>query len=379
MAKTNVFNFNYFGIDKSVLGDIYITSIDEEKLKKAVDSYDSSVIKLDYTKDKTLYSLDDRYIRSIYINMYGAKITTKCTSKENDTELIQSISKADIHINPIGFNIKPLSISEYQERLKQVFDNVKDIVGIEYNYSSAVFKKLEINKTFTIDSDFSKYKRCIDLLVNNIPTCRFSNTGELKVAQWECVKDKHKTFETLLLKSKRRQLKIYDKVKQLIDISRTDDQLKAVVNTIQHLNHKVMRVEYTLQDLGFVKDMTDKQIAKLFKDNFNADILHPYKEWREINKTTLISLVNSCKRVDRYWKVEFVRRCKAYEHNHRIPLLFDVEDLKEVLYITEGSTRKAQDKLSQIKTIIRKDKSYNLVGNSSKLNELLKKIQVFIG
>lgn len=368
-------NFNYVGIDKSVIENIRIKNIDENKFREATKSYDDSIIKVSYTKDKTLYSLKDINIKSITINIYGAKVVTKCLENGTKAEFTKAITESDIQINPLGFNIKPLKVSEYLKRLDEIFISINNIFGIEYDYSDASFKKLEINKTFTINNDFNKYKRCVDLLISNIPPNRFSNTDELKIAQWDCIKDKRKTSETILLKSKRRQLKIYDKVKQLIDISRKNKELKTVVDEIEYLNHKVMRVEYTLKNLGLVTDMSDKKIIELFNYNFKADILDSYKIWRKSNKTVLIDLINRCKTKSRYWKNELIRKCKTYEYNHRIPLLFDVEDLKEALYITEGSKRKAQRKLSQIKTIIKKDKTFNLMGNTAKLNEIFKKIQ----
>ena len=374
---------NYFGIDRTTLNGITVKNINTKVLLSAIDSYDRNTINLEYTTAETPLQINkDNYIKSIFINFNGAVVNTKYTrigfsgSYTVDTKL-------QLQINPNSYNLKPLTIEEYRQRVADIFTDIEYIFGIEYNYSSAVFTKIELNKTFTIEKEFKSYKTALNLLYSNIPPNRFSN-NELKLAEWSSINSSQNTKnkETMQVKSKRRTLKTYDKVKQLIDVFGQNNIDKRLLE----LNHTVRRFEYTITDKEILKKylttnavfdehITDKALKTLFDEFIEKDILNPYYKWRKQNTQNLIDLINDCKAVSQHWRLELIRRCRAYDNLHNIPLLVDVNDLKGALLVTEKSTRTAIIKLNKFKALIGREREFNRTGNTALLTEVINKLK----
>lgn len=374
---------NYFGIDRTTLNGITVKNINTKVLLSAIDSYDRNTIRLEYTTAETPLQINkDNYIKSIFINFNGAFITTNYTrigfsgSYTVDTKL-------QLQINSNSYNLKPLTIEEYRQRVTDIFTDIEYIFGVEYDYSSAVFTKIELNKTFTIEKEFKSYKTALNLLYSNIPPNRFSS-NELKLASWSSINSSQNTIstETMQVKSKRRTLKTYDKVKQLIDVLGQNN----IDEKLLELNHKVMRFEYTITDKDILKKylatnavfdehITDKALKTLFNEFIEKDILNSYHKWREQNTQNLIDLINDCKAVSQHWRWELIRRCRAYDNLHNIPLLVDVNDLKGALLVTEKSTRTAIIKLNKFKALISREREFNRTGNTALLTEVINKLK----
>ena len=373
---------NYFGIDRTTLNGITVKNINTKVLLSAIDSYDRNTIRLEYTTAETPLQINkDNYIKSIFINFNGAVVNTKYTrigfsgSYTVDTKL-------QLQINSNSYNLKPLTIEEYRQRVTNIFTDIEYIFGVEYDYSSAVFTKIELNKTFTIEKEFKSYKTALNLLYSNIPPNRFSS-NELKLATWSSINSSQNIIstETKQVKSKRRTLKTYDKVKQLIDVLGQNN----IDEKLLELNHKVMRFEYTITDKDILKKylttnavfdehITDKALKTLFNEFIEKDILNPYYKWREQNTQNLIDLINDCKAVSQHWRLELIRRCRAY-NLHNIPLLVDVNDLKGALLVTEKSTRTAIIKLNKFKALISREREFNRTGNTALLTEVINKLK----
>lgn len=374
---------NYFGIDRTTLNGITVKNINTKVLLSAIDSYDRNTIRLEYTTAETPLQINkDNYIKSIFINFNGAVVNTKYTrigfsgSYTVDTKL-------QLQINSNSYNLKPLTIEEYRQRVTNIFTDIEYIFGVEYDYSSAVFTKIELNKTFTIEKEFKSYKTALNLLYSNIPPNRFSS-NELKLATWSSINSSQNIIstETKQVKSKRRTLKTYDKVKQLIDVLGQNN----IDEKLLELNHKVMRFEYTITDKDILKKylttnavfdehITDKALKTLFNEFIEKDILNPYYKWREQNTQNLIDLINDCKAVGQHWRLELIRRCRAYDNLHNIPLLVDVNDLKGALLVTEKSTRTAIIKLNKFKALISREREFNRTGNTALLTEVINKLK----
>lgn len=374
---------NYFGIDRTTLNGITVKNINTKVLLSAIDYYDRNTLRLEYTTAETPLQINkDNYIKSIFINFNGAVVNTNYTrvgfsgSYTVDTRL-------QLQINPNSYNLKPLTVEEYRQRVTDIFTDIEYIFGIEYNYSSAVFTKIELNKTFTIEKEFKSYKTALNLLYSNIPPNRFSN-NELKLATWSSINSSQNTIstETTQVKSTRRTLKTYDKVKQLIDVLGQNN----IDERLLELNHKVMRFEYTITDKEILKKhlttnavfdehITDKALKTLFDELIEKDILNPYYKWRKQNTQNLIDLINDCKAVSQHWRLELIRRCRAYDNLHNIPLLVDINDLKGALLVTEKSTRTAIIKLNKFKALIGREREFNRTGNTALLTEVINKLK----
>ena len=374
---------NYFGIDRTILNGITVKNINTKVLLSAIDYYDRNTISLEYTTAETPLQISkDNYIKSISINFNGAVVNTNYTRIGFSGSYIVD-TKLQLQINPNSYNLKPLTVEEYRQRVTDIFTDIEYIFGIEYDYSGAVFTKIELNKTFTIEKEFKSYKTALNLLYSNIPANRFSN-DELKLAEWSSISSSQNTKnkETMQVKSKRRTLKTYDKIKQLIDVLGQNN----IDERLLELNHKVMRFEYTITDKEILKKhlttnavfdehITDKALKTLFDEFIEKDILNPYYKWRKQNTQNLIDLINDCKAVSQHWRLELIRRCRAYDNLHNIPLLVDVNDLKGALLVTEKSTRTAIIKLNKFKALIGREREFNRTGNTALLTEVINKLK----
>ncbi len=376
--------FNYFGIDRTILKGITIENIDTKVLLQAIEYFrGTKVVRIEYTKAETSIQIhNDYYIKSVHINYNGAVIKTSY-SMQGFSSVYTVNTILQLQIEPTGYNLKPLTIEEYRQRVIEVFKDMEDIFGIKYNYTSAVFATIELNKTFTIDNDFNKYAAALNLLYSNIPAHRF-NSNELKLAIWSSINSREnlKSWENIFVKSSRRILKTYDKAKQLLDT------LGAIVNEkLLSLNHKVMRVEYTITDNNILQNhlnttsvfddrVTDTALRTLFNSFIDKDLLKPYYKWREQNTQELIDLINHCKAINQQWRLELIRYCRAYDNAHNIPLLFDVNDLRVALLATEKSKRTATVKLNKFKSLLAKEREFNKFNNTSLLKELINKLKV---
>lgn len=374
---------NYFGIDRTTLNGITVKNINTKVLLSAIDSYDGNTLRLEYTTAETPLQINkDNYIKSIFINFNGAVVNTNYT-RVGFSGSYAVDTKLQLQINPNSYNLKPLTVEEYRQRVTDIFTDIEYIFGIEYDYSSAVFTKIELNKTFTIEKEFKSYKTALNILYSNIPPNRFSN-NELKLATWSSINSSQNTLstETNQVKSKRRTLKTYDKVKQLIDVLGQNN----IDERLLELNHKVMRFEYTITDKEILKKylttnavfdehITNNALRTLFDELIEKDILNPYYKWRKQNTQNLIDLINDCKAVSQHWRLELIRRCRAYDNLHNIPLLVDVNDLKGALLVTEKSTRTAIIKLNKFKALIGREREFNRTGNTALLTEVINKLK----
>lgn len=375
--------FNYFGIDRTTLKGITIESINTKVLLQAIEYFrGTKVVRIEYTKAETPIQIhNDYYIKSVHINYDGAVIKTSY-SMQTFSGVHTVNTTLQLQIEPTGYNLKPLTIEEYRQRVIEVFKDIEDIFGIKYNYTSAVFATIEVNKTFTIDNDFNKYATALNLLYSNIPAHRF-NINELKLAIWASVNTREnlKHWENIFVKSSRRILKTYDKAKQLLDTLGDNVDKKLL-----YLNHKVMRVEYTITDKNILQNhlnttsvfddkVTDTALRTLFNSFIDKDLLKPYYKWREQNTQDLIDLINHCKAINQQWRLELIRYWRAYDNAHNIPLLFDVNDLRVALLATEKNKRTATVKLNKFKSLLAKEREFNKFNNTSLLKEIIYKLK----
>ena len=63
-----------------------------------------------------------------------------------------------------------LTAHEYQERIYDIFDYMREDMGITCDPCDAMFKRLELNATFKVKDEFHLYEDCLHLIYGNLPS-----------------------------------------------------------------------------------------------------------------------------------------------------------------------------------------------------------------
>ncbi len=143
-----------------------------------------------------------------------------------------------------------------------------------------------------------------------------------------------------------------------------------------------MRVEYKLKEKAIktafgdtlAVSLTDPAVTDLFMRYFNRDVIQQYRRWKNENHKQLIQLTKKHRELNQHWTSSFLRECRQYEVTHRLPILFDLNDMRSVIKELEsGKNRNAMRKFNQFK----KQSIYesDLSGNTERIEEIIKKIQ----
>lgn len=273
-------------------------------------------------------------------------------------------------------NLQNLTADEYRGRITNVFTYLEEEYGIYTNFESIKVKKLEINATFYLKEPFTNYKKAILLLAKNVSPKRYGRDNKLKLATWHEVTNTTEELETILVKNKSIEFKIYNKGKHLLDNKQCSD-----------CKNNIMRIEYTIKDKrildrafgdNLVINLDDTKINQLFEKYFNRDVIEPYRRWRRVNYNNLLGLVKKHKQANpTKWVSYFLRECRQFESENGLPLLFDVYDLKPIFRALEPKGSRNHNK--KFDRFLRQAIYENdLFGNTGRVEEVINKVKKMI-
>ena len=277
-------------------------------------------------------------------------------------------------ISADGNNLQNLTADEYRARVKEAFDHLDAIYGVKVNYDILQIKELEINATFYLAHKYEEYKDSILMMIRNAPAKRFSDkhNNRIKYATWSQADAaaQKESIETALVKNNSIELKIYSKGKWLKDkgFCLFDD------------DPQIMRVEYRVKDSriltshfgdNLVSSLSDDKINELFKNYFTRDIVVPWQKWHEKNLDQLTLVAQRHRASEKHWVGFFLRECRQYAAENGFPLLYSLEDMREVfrrLDSGKNANKKYKRFLSQ--AVYEQD----LLGNTEKTKEIIAKV-----
>lgn len=354
------------GIDRTIIDGFELKTVNMEKLKYqeqqgakiSLKCNENSPMRLNDTGLQEL-TIEDNFIGEFSLRCDLNGITGEY--KINNT-LAPMVSPKN--------NLQNLNAEEYKKRIADIFEYIYTKYGVEVDTSNIKIKRLEINTTFRLKEPYANYRRAILYLVQNIQ--RYNG----KCAMWFDCNNNQKNLETILLKNTCTEMKIYNKGKHLKDIGKLEESSDDDYNNI-------MRIEYTIKDKRLlnsdkfggnsVNTLTDKVITDFFKQNFKRDILLPYRELVKNNTEQLYQKMMKHKAKSRYWVDKFLRDCRAYEHKNNAPLLFDLDDMRNVFLLETGDKKIANEKLKNFKKSAKYE--YDLMGHSKKIAEIISKVE----
>ncbi|RHQ02180.1 hypothetical protein DW996_00925 [Roseburia sp. AM51-8] len=255
------------------------------------------------------------------------------------------------------------------EQLKTKIDNAEhylsDDLGILCNFDYAKIKYIELNKTFEIALDSIAYDRVVKTMINLMPT----TASKIKKP---IISDT--TTYSASNKSQTETLKIYDKATQLKQKHKKE------------INANILRIEIQLiNDANKIKtrfgsanlsDLTDEIITEYFSDYVTKNIINPFFDHLEFQEKQVKKILkDNYKKSDYEWIDNVIHIISDYEMIHEIPLMFDIEQMKDWLDVLNLPR---QNKYYIYKRFRQKIVNYSTVYNNhdlQKYRELITKIE----
>ena len=229
--------------------------------------------------------------------------------------------KLEISVNRDQFhNLNCISANELMTRVNDIERYLADELGILVNFDNIKMKKMELNKTSELDGNYNDYSRILNTIISLLPK-RLSK----KRAYFE-----DNITNTLYSGNASEMFKIYNKTAQL----------NKEYNT--NLKKNYIRFEVTLNnESGKIKkvfgsdilwNLTDEKINAYFDKFVNDNIIAPYHSHQKFMvKIVSKLLVEEYKKSSHKWIENVLLYISNYELENKLPLLFDIEDIRPLL------------------------------------------------
>lgn len=335
----------YFGLDKTVIKNIGIKSVDLDHLEKLAQDSDIKLV-----KSKVNVNSYIEYLQ--IIDSHFGIITSgyKINGGRFVPYLFISINKPRVESN----NLVPQSIDTYRNHyLVGLQDYIKKAYRLDLDFSEVKFEDMEINCTFKLNEPYENYQKAFKFMMDNAP-----KTYKLRDTRAEHSTD----VTTYYVKNKSIQCKIYNK---LIDL----EHLGCEVN----MHEDVCRIEYTLYDstkiesvfgTSEVAEIKQEQLKDFFIKQFEKDFIKTVDKAIKQQQKLMNKKLEDKKQVNRQYINKSVIEMLANGN------LIDVE----VVY----NAIKKIDKNNYRRTIANFKKDCDditsLVGNIARLEEIKDKV-----
>lgn len=363
------------GIDRTVLYDFDLLEVDEKKLTRAIRG-ENRVIQLELDEESPIKVYVDGEIKGVRTLLIQDDMVGQMHIKFSKNKMKYPTVTASLKLM-VAYgtnNLQNLNVKEYRDRIDNVFEYLKTEYGVVADYEKVRIRSIELNATFYLEEPFLNYKDVIQFFIRNVPKEHYSGkTGSVKVGSWgEITKDDKFYCETSYVNSQLVKLKIYNKGKHLKDVNGLD------------YGDNIMRIEYTFLKAESVRrqygdntlaSLSDEANITIFKNLFKRDVVDRFYEWKIKNQEELSPLVKKHIEKKRYWGREFLLECAEIEkeEDRSLPVLFDIEDVLEVLKKIEvGDAKTAYNKFRALKKRASRDKSIR--GNNERAKEIMNKI-----
>ena len=263
----------YFGLDKTVVKNIGIKSVDLEHLEKLMKDQE-----IKFIRSKINVNNHVEYLQIIDEHFGILTSGYKINSGKFVPYMFISINKPRIESN----NLVPQSVETFRSvYLKGLQDYIRKAYRLELDFSGVKFETMEINCTFALDEEYSKYKAVFEAMMDNAPKT-------YKYRQIACEHGK-KEDGTHYIENNSIKCKIYNK----------QVELEAQGNNY-NMSDKMCRIEYTLKDskkieavfgTSKVDDITSEQIRQFFLSQFEKDFVKPMEKALKQQKKQMVELL----------------------------------------------------------------------------------------
>ena len=350
------------GIDKIILSNVQIESIDWEKF----DKHPATSRKLFEKEEAT------RLISGIAFSRLSTGTKAQSVNLEvkmaPDKNTGSCISTERLSINPVtllhGSNVDNISdVKELQAAINETIKKLSCDYGITVNLDQASISEMEVNINIPLKHPFDKYDKVFHFLVKALPRC-YKKIASYK-EDWQSTGFSAGNTQILL--------KFYDKLREariVIDapsnLLRIEYRYKCAEKIQRSLNHNSL--SKLLNDFDAVKNAF---VAKINKDIVEA-VPKQINKLKKQHTSDLVSAMNEQPK-------KYIDHWLAITEN-----IFDYELLCETLIsVLQKEGRKERNnraRVSQLKeTVEKRQHEEKFFGQLDMLNELLSKIEIICG
>lgn len=270
-------------------------------------------------------------------------------------------------------NLACYTVDEYLGQLIKIQEHLKNVYGIDADFSDATVKELEINRTFKLDGDFESYHRPINLIMTNLPSYMKNQMDYKKVTKGSSEYQTYYATSKTTNKSTRYLLfKIYNKSKAI-------EHIILITDSYMRVEFRLVGAEKVKKALGKNKfaELTDKIINDYFDEQIDKMIKKPFEKWQKDRNKYLVKLMKDERERDiRHWQSNVLRILQNEEIAQKRPVLLDIEEL---IPLIDKLNLKA-NRRSDVKGNFRKQSSkYETVfcnNDHLKIDEIIKKLTI---
>ena len=293
------------GIDRCILTGFRVVGLDTEQLKNT---------NVSYTAESNGMSMD-----MDGVPVYRIQVLEKSFSLDIGVKLSPEqylCYYCHLNLTKKSVNLQNETIDQLHQRVCDLLESIYDRYGILLDCSSARFKQIELNSTFSLSGErYEDYRIPLKIIQNNLPA---------KYKTRQPVED-HGLIGTLYAKysSGDQALKIYNKTRQLKDVKGFE------------VGKNIMRFEYTLsgesinQCIGsdLLTGIRQEQIESFWLNRIDEDVICPFERWNSSRISRLEKLLPERKG---QWIDTFLARILSAEAQGRIYCL-RYHDLAQIL------------------------------------------------
>lgn len=321
-------------LDKAVFGGISILGFDnkENLIKHDIVEMTSSKVKYVTASGETFNRLLIENDGVIDRMVAGAKLM--------DNRRIDYCNlETTIKNSEVG-NLACYTVDEYVGRLIEIQEHLKNVYGIDADFSDMTVKELEINRTFKLDGDFEDYHRVINLIMTNLPSYMKNQMDYKKVVKGNSEYQTYYATSKTTNKSKRYLLfKIYNKSKAI-------EHIILITDSYMRVEFRLVGAEKVKKALGTNKlaELSDQIINNYFDEQIDKLIKKPFEKWQKDRNKYLVQMMKDERERDiRHWQSNVLRILQNEEIAQKRPVLLDIEELIPLVNKLDLSSKRRYD------------------------------------
>lgn len=268
-------------------------------------------------------------------------------------------------------NLACYTVDEYVGQLIEIQEHLKNVYGIDADFSDATVKELEINRTFRLDGDFESYHRPINLIMTNLPSYMKNQMDYKKVTKGSSEYQTYYATSKTTNKSKRFLLfKIYNKTKAI-------EHIILITDSYMRVEFRLVGAEKVKKALGTNKfaELSDEVINNYFDEQIDKMIKKPFEKWQKDRDKYILNLMKSEREKDiRHWQTNVLRILQNDEIAQKRPVLLDIEELIPLVNKLDLKSNRRYDVKSNFRKQASKYETVFCNNDEKKMIEILKKL-----
>lgn len=279
-------------------------------------------------------------------------------------------------------NWENYTVEEYEERVRDVIDEVRDLFGIHIKTKSVVFQTIEINNTFAFGHTMNELVRPLkyyQLYLKNFNECVYEvgkNGNKLVAAHNNDVSAQelnHRNNEGMLVtglysvlkNSKNMIIKIYDKgIETQESLHMHNKKLSMDIMEPQG-NGCYVRVEFRIKKEQKIHEVfkeglseeslfhpyhacpmeiTQDDLVRIFQGLIEKYFEKPFEKYCEDSIRKIERLVESVNKEEEDWKIKFVNAVRDEEiYMRSTPMILQASDIDDVIRNSKFSRRASRE------------------------------------